>query len=448
MKVTLIGAASRDWGAQCVRDVLLSEPLAGDGLELVLMDLLAEPLAEVEAYAHDVAGRLHHNAKIWSTTDLERAVEGSSYVVTAIETNRYHYWSQDFHLPRKYGFKQVFGENGGPGSLFHALRQIPPLLEIARTMERLAPGSVLLNFSNPEHKVVEAITRLTSVQAVGLCGGYFGGSRQIAALLDVPLDELDLAAGGINHFQFFQRIRHKVTGEDLYPRLREIESKANWVSEWHEIALSRILLRRFGLWASPGSNHIGEYLSWAMDFVPGELQYFYDPAAESPWEAGARTPEWYYSIDRADISRGFLADAPPSSYDDWRERPLETSQELAAPIMEALSYGVEVPLPAVNIPNRGAIPGLPDDMVVEVAATAVDGRLVPTPMERFPEVMTASWNLQGSIQKLLVEAYAEESKEKLLQAILIDPVVDSYPRAVAMMDEFLELQRDILPPLR
>jgi alpha-galactosidase len=57
-------------------------------------------------------------------------------------------------------------------------------------------------------------------------------------------------------------------------------------------------------------------------------------------------------------------------------------------------------------------------------------------------------HLQGSIHKLLVEAYAEQSKTKLLQAILLDPVVDNHNRAVAMMDELLELQKDILPPLR
>ena len=40
-----------------------------------------------------------------------------------------------------------------------------------------------------------------------------------------------------------------------------------------------------------------------------------------------------------------------------------------------------------------------------------------------------------------MEAYAEKSKEKLLHAILLDPSVDSYSRAVQMMDEMLERQK-------
>jgi alpha-galactosidase len=55
--------------------------------------------------------------------------------------------------------------------------------------------------------------------------------------------------------------------------------------------------------------------------------------------------------------------------------------------------------------------------------------------------------LQGAIHQLLVEAYVEKSRAKLLQAILLDPIVDSHNRAVAMLDEFLERQKDALPPL-
>lgn len=56
--------------------------------------------------------------------------------------------------------------------------------------------------------------------------------------------------------------------------------------------------------------------------------------------------------------------------------------------------------------------------------------------------------LQASIHHLLVEAFAERSIDKLLQAVLLDPTVDSYRNAVQMVDEMLELQRDILPEIR
>ncbi len=448
MKVTLIGAGSREFAGKMVRDLLLSRPIAEQGLEIVLMDIAAEPLAEMEGYTRGLIERLGHSAAVSSTTELDAAVTGADFVITAIERDRYHYWSQDFTVPRTYGFRQVYGENGGPGGLFHALRQFGPLLEIARAIERLAPDALFLNFSNPEHKVCEAISRLTSVKVVGLCHGYFYGVRQISALLGMPADRLELPAAGINHFTWFQAIRDRETGEDLYPRLREVEHEANWVSDWHEIGLSRILFRRFGLWPSPSANHIGEYISWADDYVPAQLQYFHDPADGSPWRPGAETPEWYYEIRFADTDRPFTAPNPASTLEaSLEDVPVESSEELAIPIIEWVACGVERDLPAVNIPNRGAIPGLPDDMVVEVPAKVVDGALVPVQMDPLPTGILAMVQLQGAIHRLLVEAYVEQSKAKLLQAILLDPIVDNHNRAVAMLDEFLALQADALPPL-
>jgi alpha-galactosidase len=62
-----------------------------------------------------------------------------------------------------------------------------------------------------------------------------------------------------------------------------------------------------------------------------------------------------------------------------------------------------------------------------------------------PEGLAAFCNLQIAIQKLLVEAYREKSKRLLLQALLLDPVVDSAPRAEQLLDYMLTLQKDYLP---
>ena len=442
MKIVLIGAGSRSFGPGTVRDVLLSDPLAESGVELVLMDRVAENLVDIKAYARHVSKRLGRAAEITATTDLEVALRGAAFVVTAIEVDRYLYWSQDFHIPRKYGFRQVYGENGGPGGLFHALRNMGPTIHIARTMERLCPSAPMLNFTNPEHKLCEAVSRLTSVQAVGLCHGVFMGREQIASMLGISDDDLDTSACGINHFTWFQSIRDRRTGEDLYPRLREVEREGDWLHLWHEIGLSRILFRRFGLWPSPGANHIGEYIRWADEFVAGELQYFYDPMDGHP-EATSDIPEFVYSLSGDKTTRPWRRKEPRAR--PLEDIPLEPSQEFAVPIMEAVACGLHRDLAAVNIPNQGAIPGLPDDMVVEIPAVADARGLHRTRMDTLPEVILAILRMQGSIQKLLVEAFAERSKEKLLHTLLLDPTVDSYRQAVGLMEEMLNTQQVLLP---
>jgi alpha-galactosidase len=271
------------------------------------------------------------------------------------------------------------------------------------------------------------------------------GHGQIARILDVALDDLETYACGINHFTFFETIRHRATGEDLYPRLRRIDGESHELSEWHHLALGRILFRRFGLWPSPASNHYAEYIRWADEFVVSELQFYYDPADGHPWQTG-KIPEFIYEpTDKDSAPRWREKPASPAGVED---APLKPSGELGVPIMEAIGLGERRELAAVNVPNRGAIPGLPEDLVVEVPATADAGGLHARQMEPLPEAIAALIRTQASIHKLLVEAYAEQSRDKLLQAILLEPTVDSYRRAVAMMDEMLRLQADILPPLR
>jgi len=443
VKIVLVGAGSRSFGPATIRDVLLNDALAARDVELALMDKFPEPLPRMERYAQTVKERLGRNTRITATTDLAAALDGANFVVTAIEIQRELYWSMDFHVPRRFGFRQVFGENGGPGGLFHALRNMTPTIEIARTMERLCSGAYLLNFTNPEHKLCEAVSRLTTVKNVGLCHGVFGGMRQIARILGMPVEELDTAACGMNHFTWFQRITDARTGEDLYPKLRAAEREGDWLHDWHELAMARILFRRFGLWPSPAPNHYGEYVRWAEEFVTDELQYYYDPADGHPWETGD-VPEFVYSLTNHPTNRPWRKPAPSKAA--FEEAALKPSGELAVPIMEAVITGEPRHLAAVNQTNAGAIPNLPQDMVVEAPAVADANGVHLCRMEPLPEAIAAMLRLQGSIHKLLVEAFAERSKEKLLQALLLDPTVDSYRRAVECMEEMLRLQQELLPP--
>lgn len=73
------------------------------------------------------------------------------------------------------------------------------------------------------------------------------GISQLSFMLGVPKEELETEACGINHFTWLQKIKHKPTGQDLYPKLKEIVSTAAWFANRHEIRVSRILYHRFGL---------------------------------------------------------------------------------------------------------------------------------------------------------------------------------------------------------
>ncbi len=319
-------------------------------------------------------------------------------------------------------------------------------------MERVCPDAWLLNYTNPLTKLCQQLTRSSAVKTVGLCHGVFGGMKQVAALLGREVEEIEYRACGLNHFTWFTSILDRKTGDDLYPELRARERRAHWLAEWDEIALSRTLFRAFGLYPSPGTNHIGEYLGWAQDFLASSaLQFFYDPAESDPWKDD-EVPPWIYNLDEHPTgvpldhprAEGRLRPGQRERVDPSAPRP---SGELAIPIMEGVSCGVARELDAVNVPNEGFVPGLPEGAVVEVPAVADADGLHPSEMPALPEAVLAMLRPQYSVNQLLCEAFEEGSRDKLLQALLIDPTTPSYRNAVHLIDEMCALQKDVIPPL-
>ena len=115
------------------------------------------------------------------------------------------------------------------------------------------------------------------------------------------------------------------------------------------------------------------------------------------------------------------------------------------PIVEGLFSGVGHHLDAVNVRNDGVVPGLENDAVIEAPAKVSAAGLTLDPQPRLPEGVLAMLRTQTSINRLLVEAFRTGSRDVLLQAMLVDPVTQSYASAVDVIDEMCRLQASVLP---
>jgi alpha-galactosidase len=453
LKISLIGAGSISFGPLTMTDIVLSEKLNSVPLELCIMDISEEALKISEAYGRDMIHALNRDINFWATTDLIEAVRDADFVVTAIEVDRYHYWSMDFHIGRRYGSRQVYGENGGPGGMFHFLRNIGPMMEIARAIEKYSNNAYLINYTNPEAKLVEAINKLTNVRTVGVCHGFEMGVHQIAEMLDMPKEDLDIVGYGLNHFGFITKIEHKKTGEDLYPKFKQYERNSNWLSKWDEIAFSRIMLRNYGLYPYPGTNHCGEYVPWADEFLASsKIQYFFDPLTEKPWET-KKTPEFVYDFCSNPTAVG-LRENFDGKVDQYKiqfrvdeKKEYKFSGEYGVTIIEAIAFDEDTYIPSLNVNNDGQFKGILDGMCVEGPCLVNGDGITLLPQEELPTSVTAMINVQGMIHRLLIEAYVEKSKNKLLQAVLFDPTVSNYNNSVAMINEMFEMQKEVLPDM-
>ena len=455
LKIVMVGAGSVSFCPATLADILLNDSICSVPLTISLMDIRPEALEVSGAFARKAIQAAGRTVSLQITTDLETALQDADFVISAIEVDRQYYWSMDFHIPRLYGFRQIYGENGGPGSMFHTLRNLPPTLHIARTMEKICPDAWLLNYTNPEAKLVEGVLKHTRIKTVGLCHGEAIGIGQVAEILELPPEEIEGDAAGLNHFGWFTRLTRRSTGEDLYPLLREKESRMDLLAHWDELGLSRIMLRTYGLFPYPGTNHIGEYIAWSDQFLAStKIQYFYDPVRNDPWSEGGKVPEFIYNFQSNPTARELYPKEDPADTEAYfhevfslQDGKLQGSREYGVPIIESIAFDKPRHFCAVNVLNRGLIPHVLEEMAVEVPAD-VDGNGVhPCACPALPDAVTAMINVQGAIHRLVIEACLEGSKNKLLQAMLLDPTVSTYNQCVALINDMCERQKDILPEM-
>ena len=162
---------------------------------------------------------------------------------------------------QKYGIRHCLGENGGPGALFFTLRTIPVIMDIVRDMEELCPYATFLNFSNPESRIILAVSKYSKIQAMGLCHGIFMGRGAVSEILGRKYEEVEVLGAGMNHFQWLLSIREKETGKDLYPEFKEKEK--DFCPDY--MPYSRKMYNAFGLWPTCSDDHLGEYQAYGCE---------------------------------------------------------------------------------------------------------------------------------------------------------------------------------------
>ena len=435
VKVVVVGAGSLSFGRGSIADLLAAEELNQKAeLTVVLVDTDEEALERMHKFAQVLKEYRGVRATVEATTDRCAALPGADYVITAVARNRLALWEQDFQVPATHGFQHIFGENGGPGAAFHTLRSIHLTMPIVRDVERLCPEALVLNFTNPESRVCLAISKLTAVQAMGICHGPSATLGKVAQVLGKSPHEVELTVGGINHFHWALDIKDATDGSDLLAVFR----KRMGEKDWGLGPLVRYLYDTFGLLTYPADSHPGEYVGFAYDLIGPVFENYrrYHVLAEQG-DGAERLPQWQVIQQVAD------GETPVT------EELAAPSGEVVIPIIRGLEFDRQERILAANVPNSSlAVCNLPEDAIVEVPATVDAQGVHPIKVGPLPEAIAAMCRLQISIQNLLVEAYREGSKRPLLQALLLEPTVDNAQRAEQMMEELLYRQADYLPELR
>ena len=427
-KIVLIGAGSRSFGRGQIADILQAGELKGRNVTLTLVDENESALELMTKLAGRIKDHTGSDIALESTADRRAALRGANYVISAVARKRMELWEQDFRVSLAYGFRHCLGENGGPGALFHALRSFELIIPICRDIEAICPEALLLNFTNPEARGLHAVNHLTKVNAVGICHGVFGAIRAIARLLNCAEEDVEVTSAGINHFYCVLKAVDRRTGEDV---LHELIEKVLSDEGKGLPPLFRKFAEVFGVFTFPSDDHIGEYVSFGSEF---------------------HGVKWLYGQESRKVPRVEREPTSPSLEDYAAgKRPLDDSiiarsGEITVQIICDIELDRKRRRAAVDVLNtEGYVENLPGDGVVEVPAVVDASGIHPEKVGPIPEPMAALMRTQMTINSLVTEGYRTRSKKLLLQALLLDPVVNSITAAEGLLDEMLELQSDYLP---
>ncbi len=443
-RIVLVGAGSANFGLGTVGDILKNKAL--EGSEIVLHDINPEALARVERVARTHIEEHHLPYQVSATADRKEALRGAGFVVISIEVgSRFELWDQDWRVPQQYGIRQVYGENGGPGGLFHSLRIIPPILDICADIQGICPDAHVFNFSNPMSRICTTVTRkFPDLKFTGLCHEVASLPLHLPRMLDTPRSNLEFKAGGLNHFSVLLEVHYKDSGKDAYPDVRAkapayFDKEAGiegWVEAedipitpmdrqgpvWPERGLFRYILERFGYLPITTDSHFGEYIQWAHEVVDhqGILDFY-------------RTYQVWCAQQINDSRVEGMREA-----EGWS----------MVPMIESIVTGKARSELAVNVPNDGLIDNLPKNIVVEVPAVVDGAGVHGVPLGSLPHGIAGLLANQVAVHDLTAEAVLQKSKQLALQALLVDPVVDSARAAEQTLHTMLELQKQWLGYLK
>ena len=418
MKLTVVGGGSTYTpelidGFARLRDTLPVE-------ELVLVDPAAERLELVGGLARRIFDKQGHPGRITTTPDLDAGVDGADAVLLQLRVGGQAARQQDETWPLECGC--VGQETTGAGGLAKALRTVPVVLDIAERVRRTNPDAWIIDFTNPVGIVTRALLQ-AGHKAVGLCNVAIGFQRKFARLLGVSPADVHLDHVGLNHLTWETGVRlGGPEGEDVLSKLLSEHGEAIA----GDLRLPRPLLDRLGVVPSYYLRYfyahdevvreLGTKPSRAAEVAAMEqelLRMYGDPALDEKPELLAKRGGAYYSEAAVDLAAGLLG-------------------------------GGGSPYQVVNTLNRGTLPFLPDDAVIEVQAAV--GPKGPTPLP-VPAVDPLFAGLMANVtayEDLALTAALHGGRERVFKALLAHPLVGQYAYAEGLTDRLIAHNREHL----
>ncbi len=100
------------------------------------------------------------------------------------------------------------------------------------------------------------------------------------------------------------------------------------------------------------------------------------------------------------------------------------------------------------VPNEGAIVNFDETAMVEVPCVVGSNGPEPLTQGKIPRFQKGLMEQQVAVEKLVVEAWAEQSYQKLYQALALSRIVPNARIAKELLDDLIEANKEFWPELK
>jgi 6-phospho-beta-glucosidase len=441
MKVALIG------GGGFRAPIVWTSVAATDRVEeLTLYDVSESRLRRIGGVIEGLRRERGGGPPVRTTTDLDAALEGAGIVFCAIRVGGLAGRVIDETVPLREG---VLGqETVGPGGISFALRTVPVMLEIAAAVARRAPEAWFLNFTNPAGLVTEAIRGVLGDRAIGICDAPAGLCGRVAAALGKPPDGLRFDYAGLNHLGWL--LSAQEDGRDLLPALLADDASLSRVDEARTFGPRRV--RALGIIP----NEYLAYYEFPTDIAAvitraGQSRAQLLKSQEDPFYEGPETsPENALAAWRRvrDTRFGTYMAEVHAVTKDATSDPTEALADggageagyaaIAAAFLSAVGGDGDGEL-VLNLANRGRLPFLDDDAVVEVSCRVGAEGLEVLPGNGLPQAQAELVARVKEVERTTIRAAVTGSRALALEALAAHPVMTSRAAAERILDGYLAL---------
>ncbi len=425
VKIVIVGAGSVVFTKNLLGDILRYRELCE--CTIALHDIDPDRLRTAEMMARQVAQQSEATPRIEADLDRCRLLRGADIVITTMQVGGYEATKLDFDIPARFGIHYTIADTVGVGGVMRGLRTIPVITEIVEQMEQLCPNAWLFNYANPMSILVSAASKLRQKRLVGLCHSVYWTVHRLAGWLDIPMGQITYLSAGINHMAFLIRLEHR--GKDLYPRLRE-SIAAGQIPPDDRVRAD--MFTRIGYYPTESSEHHAEYVPYFLSH-PDQVEQYHIPLREYLRRCDVNLAE--YEETRRTLEAGQPLEIAPSS-------------EYAADVIHGMVSGEPVDIIG-NVMNEGRlITNLPREACVEVPCLVNGLGIQPVSVGEIPTQCVALMHPMTDLQALTVEAALAHDRQKVYQAMMLDPVLSgrlTLDEIWQLGDELIAAEQQWLP---